>query len=193
MSASAQNVTPAKKPVWRAYLPLIIFVMLVVVLGIGLTLNPRLVPSPLIGKPAPDFSLPLLDGSGVLTQETFKGKITLLNVWASWCYVCRQEQPAIEWLAKQGVRIIGFDYKDKPADAKAWLQQLGNPFSEVVSDLDGRVGINWGVYGAPETFVIDHKGIIREKHVGAVDEEYIKKTLGPLLKKLSDEMQGPAT
>ena len=192
MSVPAQNVKPVKKSVWRAYLPLIIFFLLVAVLGIGLTLNPRLVPSPLIGKPAPDFSLPLLDGSGVMTQETFKGKVTLLNVWASWCYVCRQEHPAIKWLSKQGVRIIGFDYKDKPADAKAWLQQLGNPYSEVVSDLNGRVGINWG-YGAPETFVIDHKGIIREKHVGAVDEEYIKKTLGPLLEKLSAEMRSSAT
>jgi cytochrome c biogenesis protein CcmG/thiol:disulfide interchange protein DsbE len=193
MSVPAQNLKSAKKPVWRAYLPLIIFVMLVVVLGIGLTLNPRLVPSPLIGKPVPDFSLPLLDGSGVLTQDTFKGKITLLNVWASWCYVCRQEHPAIKWLSGQGVRIIGFDYKDKPADAKAWLKQLGNPYSEVITDLDGRVGINWGVYGAPETFVVDQNGIIREKHVGAVDEKYIKEELGPLLKKLHDEMQSPAT
>jgi cytochrome c biogenesis protein CcmG/thiol:disulfide interchange protein DsbE len=193
MPVPAQKIKPAKKPVWRAYLPLIIFFMLVAVLGIGLTLNPRLVPSPLIGKPAPDFSLPLLDGSGVLTQETFKGKVTLLNVWASWCYVCREELPAVKWLSKQGVRIIGFDYKDKPADAKAWLQQFGNPYSEVISDINGRVGINWGVYGAPETFVIDHNGIIREKHVGALDEEYIKQKLGPLLEKLSAEIRGPAT
>lgn len=192
MSVSAQNVK-TKKPVWRAYLPLIIFALLVIPLYIGLHMNPRLVPSPLIGKPAPNFSLPLLDGKGTLTQDTFKGKITLLNVWASWCAVCREEQPAINWLGKQGVRIIGLDYKDKPSDAKAWLKAFGNPYSEVVADRDGRAAINWGVYGAPETFVIDQHGIIRDKRIGAVDEEYIEKKLGPLLKKLHEEMGTPAS
>lgn len=192
MSASAQNVK-AKKPAWRAYLPLVIFALLVVILYIGLFQNPRLVPSPLIGKPVPKFSLPLLNGKGTLTQETFKGKITLFNVWASWCYVCRQEQPAMNWLAKQGVRIIGMDYKDKPADAKLWLKTYGNPYSEVVADRDGRVAINWGVYGAPETFIVDQHGIIRAKRIGAVDEEYIEKKLGPLLKKLHEEMENSSS
>lgn len=189
---SESVVNPVKRSVWRAYTPLIIFILLVVVLAIGLTLNPRLVPSPFIGKPAPQFNLPLLDGSGFLNQETFKGRVTLLNVWASWCYACRQEHESIKWLASKGVRILGFNYKDEVADARGWLQQLGNPYSEVVSDLDGRAGIEWGVYGAPETFVIDHRGIIREKRIGPVDEVYIRDSLVPLLEKLHAEMQDAA-
>jgi cytochrome c biogenesis protein CcmG/thiol:disulfide interchange protein DsbE len=197
MSEPAPN--PAKKSAWRAYLPLIIFGLFAVVLIITMVrintgdLNIRDVPSPFIGRSVPDFKLPLLDGSGVLTQETFKGKITLLNVWASWCYACRQEHEAIKWLASKGVRVLGFNYKDEVKDAQAWLQQLGNPYAQVVSDLDGRVGIEWGVYGAPETFVIDSKGIIRDKRIGPVDEAYIEKTLTPLLEKLHAEMEAPTT
>lgn len=174
-------------------MPLLGFVLLVVVLAIGLTLNPRLVPSPLVGKAAPQFTLPLLDGSAQLTQETFKGKITLLNVWASWCYACRQEHESIKWLAGKGVRVLGFNYKDEVKDAQAWLQQFGNPYSQVVSDLDGRIGIEWGVYGAPETFVIDYKGIIREKRIGPVNQDYINDKLLPLLDQLHLEMQAAAT
>ncbi len=170
-------------------MPLIVFMLLVVVLAIGLTLNPRLVPSPLIGKPAPQFELPLLNGNGVLTQETFKGNVTLLNVWASWCFACRQEHEAIKWLANKGVRVIGFNYKDQVADATQWLHDLGNPYTAVISDLDGRAGIEWGVYGAPETFIIDHRGIIRDKRIGPVDEVYIRERLMPLLEQLHKEMQ----
>lgn len=183
------NTVTAKKSTLRRFLPLIIFVLLVVVLAIGLTLNPRLVPSPLIGKPAPQFDLPLLNGQGRLTQDTFKGQVTLLNVWASWCFACRQEHETIKWLASQGVRVIGFNYKDEVADATQWLQQLGNPYTAIVSDLDGRAGIEWGVYGAPETFIIDHRGIIRDKRIGPVDEAYIRNSLAPLLEQLHKELQ----
>ena len=191
---SSTAITPgAKKSKLRRFLPLVFFALLVIVLGIGLTLNPRLVPSPFIGKPAPAFDLPLLNADGRFTQEDFKGNITLMNVFASWCFACRQEHEAIKWLAKSGVRVIGFNYKDEVADATAWLQQLGNPYAQVLSDLDGRVGIDWGVYGAPETFVIDHKGVIREKRIGPIDEAYIEDSLMPLLKQLRAEMQGSVT
>jgi len=191
--SSSEVSSAAKKSKLRGYLPLIFFALLVVVLGIGLTLNPRLVPSPFIGKPAPTFELPLLNAAGTFTQEDFKGNITLLNVFASWCFACRQEHDAITWLANNGVRVIGFNYKDEVADATSWLQQLGNPYALVLSDLDGRAGIEWGVYGAPETFVIDHKGIIREKRIGPIDKAYIEDSLLPLLKQLRAEMQGATT
>ncbi|MGB5398034.1 MAG: DsbE family thiol:disulfide interchange protein [Gammaproteobacteria bacterium] len=191
--SSTANPSGANKSKLRRFLPLIFFVLLVVILGIGLTLNPRLVPSPFIGKAAPTFELPLLNADGRFTQEDFKGRITLMNVFASWCFACRQEHEAIKWLAKSGVRVIGFNYKDEVADATSWLQQLGNPYAQVLSDLDGRVGIDWGVYGAPETFVIDHMGVIREKRIGPIDEAYIEDSLMPLLKQLRAEMQGSAT
>jgi len=165
----------------KRFLPLIIFGLLVVLLGIGLSLNPKLVPSPFIGKPAPEFKLPLLLGEGDITEQDLKCGATLLNVWASWCFACRQEHEAITWLANNDVRVIGFNYKDKPEDAKRWLQRYGNPYLKIASDVDGRAGIDWGVYGAPETFVIDDKGIIRDKHIGPVDNEYIEQELMPLI------------
>ena len=193
-ASPSTEITPAaKKSILRRFLPLIFFVLLVIVLGIGLTLNPRLVPSPFIGKAAPTFELPLLNADGSFSQEDFKGNITLMNVFASWCFACRQEHEAIKWLAKNGIRVIGFNYKDEVADATLWLQQLGNPYTQVLSDLDGRIGIEWGVYGAPETFVIDHKGVIRDKRVGPIDEAYIEDRLMPLLKQLRAEMQGSTT
>ncbi len=184
MIAAMQTV---KKSLLRRLLPLLVFALLVLVLAIGLTLNPRLVPSPLIGKPAPAFDLPLLNGEGRFTQEDFKGQITLLNVWASWCYVCRIEHQAITQLAKQGVRVVGLNYKDDPADANAWLQQLGNPYEKIIADADGRVGIEWGVYGAPETFVIDQNGIIREKCIGEVNRDFIENRLQPLMQLLQTQ------
>jgi len=165
-------------------MPLIIFGLLVALLAIGLTLNPRLVPSPLIGKAAPVFELPLLNKAGTFSDRDFKGHITLLNVWASWCFACRQEHEAVTWLSRQGVRVIGFNYKDENNNAKAWLQQFGNPYEAVVVDLDGRIGIDWGVYGAPETFLIDQNGIIRDKFIGPLNEEYISEKLLPMIKQL---------
>jgi cytochrome c biogenesis protein CcmG/thiol:disulfide interchange protein DsbE len=160
-----------KQPsVLRRFMPLIIFAALVVVMAIGLTLNPRLVPSPLIGKPAPAFELPLLIGEGVFSEKDFIGHVTLLNVWASWCFACRQEHEVVKELSRNGVRVIGLNYKDEPADAKQWLARLGNPYKSIVVDYDGRVGIDWGVYGAPETFLIDKNGIIRHKVIGPLSD-----------------------
>jgi cytochrome c biogenesis protein CcmG/thiol:disulfide interchange protein DsbE len=152
-------------------MPLIIFGLLVVLLAVGLTLNPRLVPSPLIGKAVPAFELPLLDGEGVFSEQDLKGQMTLLNVWASWCYACRQEHEVVKQLARSGLRVVGFNYKDKKQDAQQWLRQLGNPYQVVVADEDGRAAIDWGVYGAPETFLIDAQGIIRHKVIGPVSDQ----------------------
>ena len=157
--------------VFRRFMPLIIFAVLVGFLAVGLTLNPRLVPSPLIGKPAPEFELPLLLQDGTFSNKDFIGHVTLVNVWASWCFACRQEHEAVKYLSKKGVRIIGLNYKDKASDAKKWLAALGNPYQAIAADTDGRVAIDWGVYGAPETFLIDKQGIIRHKVIGPLSSK----------------------
>jgi cytochrome c biogenesis protein CcmG/thiol:disulfide interchange protein DsbE len=154
----------------KRFMPLIIFGAMVVLLAIGLTLNPRLVPSPLIDKPAPVFELPLLFKEGSFSNEDLLGHVTLVNVWASWCFACRQEHEVVKNLARSGVRIIGLNYKDEPADAKNWLARLGNPYQVVAVDYDGRIAIDWGVYGAPETFLIDKQGIIRHKVIGPLSD-----------------------
>ena len=151
-------------------MPLIIFGAMVVLLAIGLTLNPRLVPSPLIDKPAPVFELPLLFKEGSFSNEDLLGHVTLVNVWASWCFACRQEHEVVKNLARSGVRVVGLNYKDEPADAKNWLARLGNPYQVVAVDYDGRIAIDWGVYGAPETFLIDKQGIIRHKVIGPLSD-----------------------
>lgn len=155
----------------RRFMPLIVFVALVALLAIGLTLNPRLVPSPLIGKPAPEFNLPLLLAEGSFSNKDLIGHVTLLNVWASWCYACRQEHEVVKHLSRNGARIIGLNYKDEPDNAKQWLAQLGNPYESVAADRDGRIAIDWGVYGAPETFLIDQQGIIRHKVIGPLSDK----------------------
>lgn len=177
-------MSDAKPSNFRRFLPLIIFGLLVVLFFVGLSLNPRLVPSPLVGKPAPEFTLPRLLADADINQDDLKCGVTLLNVWASWCYACRQEHEAITWLSKNGFRVVGFNYKDEPDDAKQWLQQFGNPYTMIASDIDGRVGIDFGVYGAPETFVIDEQGIIRDKHIGPVDRSYIEDELIPMAQKI---------
>ncbi|MDH3342532.1 MAG: DsbE family thiol:disulfide interchange protein [Gammaproteobacteria bacterium] len=159
------------KSMMQRFMPLIIFGLLVVLLAVGLTMDPRLVPSPLIGKPVPTFELPLLNKEGVFSDKDLKGQITLVNVWASWCYVCRQEHEVVTQLVRSGLRVVGFNYKDKKPDAMAWLQQLGNPYEVVVVDSDGRAAIDWGVYGAPESFLVDQQGIIRHKVIGAVSDQ----------------------
>jgi len=158
-----QNKQPT---VLRRFMPLIIFAALVVFLAIGLTLDPRKVPSPLIGKPAPEFELPLLLQEGSFSSKELLGQVTLVNVWASWCFACRQEHEVVKYLSSKGVRIVGLNYKDEPADAKNWLARLGNPYQKIAADRDGRVAIDWGVYGAPETFLVDRNGIIRHKVIG---------------------------
>ncbi|MGY6274846.1 DsbE family thiol:disulfide interchange protein [Methylomonas sp. MgM2] len=169
--------------------PLLLFVILAVFLAIGLKLNPKHIPSPLIDKPAPAFSLPVLSKPEQhLGVENLKGKVWLLNVWASWCVSCRQEHPLLLELAKRNVTtIIGLNYKDEAQAAEMWLQQLGNPYDASVMDADGRVGIDYGVYGVPETFVVDKRGVIRYKHTGPVEPGDIERIFLPLLQQLQQE------
>jgi cytochrome c biogenesis protein CcmG/thiol:disulfide interchange protein DsbE len=171
----------------RFLLPLIVFVVLVGFLAMGLKLNPREVPSPLIDKPAPTFSLARLDAPDQqLGLHDLKGKVWLLNVWASWCVACRIEHPLLVELAGSGaVPIYGLNYKDKRADALAWLAKHGNPYIASVSDSQGLVGIDFGVYGVPETFVIDKTGTIRLKHIGPITPDVLRDTILPLVKKLN--------
>ena len=172
----------------RYLTPLVLFLALAALLYKGLALNPREVPSPLIGKPAPEFSLPeLKDTSRQLSHSDFLGKVSLLNVWATWCVSCRAEHPLLMQLARQGVTIYGLDYKDNREDAKRWLQRFGDPYVANAFDADGRVGIDWGVYGTPETFVIDQRGIIRHKHIGPLTEEAIQREILPLIQKLKED------
>jgi cytochrome c biogenesis protein CcmG/thiol:disulfide interchange protein DsbE len=167
--------------------PLGVFVVLCVFLGIGLTRDPRIVPSPFIGKPAPGFTLTALHDPQVsFSPEQMKGKVWLLNVWASWCPACKIEHPVLNDMSRRGiVPIVGLNYKDQRADAKRWLQQNGDPYQLSVWDIDGKVGIDYGVYGAPETFVIDKQGVIRYKQIGPVTPEVLEKTLLPLIAKLN--------
>ena len=175
-------------PFVRYLTPLVLFLALAALLYRGLALNPREVPSPLIGKPAPEFTLPeLKDTSRQLSHTDFQGKVSLLNVWATWCVSCRAEHPLLMQLARQGVTIYGLDYKDNREDAKRWLQRFGDPYVANAFDADGRVGIDWGVYGTPETFVIDQHGIIRHKHIGPLTEEAIQREILPLIQKLKED------
>ena len=174
-------------PFVRYLTPLVLFLALAALLYRGLALNPREVPSPLIGKPAPEFTLPeLKDASRQLSHSDFLGKVSLLNVWATWCVSCRAEHPLLMQLARQGVTIYGLDYKDSRDDAKRWLQRFGDPYVANAFDADGRVGIDWGVYGTPETFVIDQHGIIRHKPIGPLTEEAIQSEILPLIQKLKE-------
>jgi len=170
-------------------LPLILFFLLVTLLGVGLTLDPREVPSPYIGKAAPNFNLPKLYAStDSISLEDMKGKVWLLNVWASWCSACRSEHQVINRLVKNNqINVIGLNYKDDAEQAKQWLANLGNPYVSVAVDRDGRTGIDWGVYGVPETFVIDKKGIIRYKNIGPVTQQSINDTILPLIIELEQE------
>ncbi|PWB42094.1 MAG: DsbE family thiol:disulfide interchange protein [Rhodocyclales bacterium] len=171
----------------RYLLPLGIFVVLVAFLAIGLNLNPREVPSPLVGKPAPAFELPQLHRpEAKFSPKNMQGKVWLLNVWASWCVSCRQEHPILVELAKSGiVPIYGLNYKDQRADALKWLQQFGDPYALSIVDVEGRVGIDYGVYGVPETYVIDKAGVIRYKQIGPVTQDALEKTILPLVAELN--------
>lgn len=170
----------------RRLAPIIVFVGLVVLLAFGLTRDPRLVPSPLLGKPAPEFMLPLLHSpEQQLRLADLRGRVTLLNVWATWCLSCRQEHDMLVEIAKSGtVPIYGLDYKDNRDDAKHWLEQLGDPYTAVGFDGDGRVAIDFGVYGAPETYVLGPDGTIAYKHVGPITPEVWKRTLLPIVNQL---------
>ncbi len=170
----------------RYLVPLAIFALLVALLFRGLSLDPKIVPSPLVGKPIPAFSLTRLDDpTATISDADFKGKVSLLNVWATWCVSCRGEHEVLVQLARTGqVDIYGLNYKDNRADAQRWLTQLGNPYIANAFDSDGRVGIDWGVYGTPETFIIDREGIIRHKHVGPITIEILKEEILPIVARL---------
>ncbi len=174
----------------RFLVPLVLFLLLIGLFVAGLKLDPRKVPSPLIDKPAPQFSLPgLLDKEKIIdTAELTKHKVSLFNVWATWCVACRQEHPFLMALARAGdVPIYGLNYKDKREDAIRWLNQYGNPYVANAFDEDGRVGIEWGVYGTPETFVIDSKGIVRYKQIGPLTEQVWQETILPLINEIRAE------
>jgi cytochrome c biogenesis protein CcmG/thiol:disulfide interchange protein DsbE len=167
--------------------PLVGFLVLVGFLAFGLKLDPREVPSPLIGKPAPPFRAALLARpEKVVTPQDLAGKPWILNVWASWCGPCRDEHPVwVDYARRSPVPIYGLNYKDNPKAGAAWLQQLGNPYTESLTDPDGRIGIDYGVYGVPETFVIDRSGVVRYKHVGPMTPEALRDKIEPLVKQLN--------
>ena len=169
--------------------PLILFIVLAVFLAMGLKLNPRDIPSPLIDKPAPIFSLPVLSNpQQKLTNQDLKGQVWLLNVWASWCGSCRSEHPIFNQLAEMNaVTIVGLNYKDEPQAARQWLAQLGNPYNVSIMDIEGRTGIDYGVYGVPETFIIDKKGMIRYKFTGPVTASDVNEIFLPMISQLKAE------
>ena len=170
----------------RFLIPLGIFIVLLLFLAVGLRHDPRLVPSPLIDKPAPAFTLPRLDDPQQrVSEKDLLGKVWLLNVWASWCVSCREEHPVlVEFAKKNIVPIYGLNYKDERKDALAWLGQFGNPYTLSIMDADGRIGIDYGVYGVPETYVIDKQGVIRYKQIGPVTPEVLDAKIIPLVRKL---------
>lgn len=173
----------------RFMIPLGIFFVMCLFLAIGLKLDPRNVPSPLIGKPVPAFSLPLVQTpERLVSQEDFRGEVTLFNVWSSWCVACRQEHALLVALAgRKLVSIVGLNYKDERDAAMDWLARLGNPYRYSVFDAEGKTGIELGVYGVPETFVVDRKGVIRYKQIGPITEAVLEGTLLPLIRQLQAE------
>ena len=170
----------------KTYIPLGIFAVLLVFLGIGLTRDPHEIPSPLIGKPAPSFSAPVLDEPNQqLSAKDMLGKVWLLNTWASWCVSCRDEHPILVEFAKtKTLTIIGLDYKDRDLDGQKWLARFGNPYDKVITDRDGRIGIDFGVYGVPESFLIDKAGIIRYKQIGPITPQALKEIIVPMILEL---------
>jgi cytochrome c biogenesis protein CcmG/thiol:disulfide interchange protein DsbE len=177
----------AQRDEMKYLIPLVLFFVLVVFLAIGLRRDPHEVPSPLINKAAPTFRLPQLkDPSKTFSAEDMRGKVWVLNVWASWCISCRDEHPLlIEYAKTKAVPIYGLNWKDPREDALAWLDELGDPYVLSVSDLDGRIAIDYGVYGAPETYLIDQNGTIRFKQIGAVTPDVWANKILPLVQELN--------
>ncbi|HEX9274795.1 MAG TPA: DsbE family thiol:disulfide interchange protein [Casimicrobiaceae bacterium] len=197
MSAPRQDMghQPVASPASRRravalIVPLLLFIGVAVFLAIGLTRDPREIPSPLIGKPVPGFSLPPVRGRALgLSSTDLKGEASLVNVFASWCVACREEHPLLMQIRREGiVPVHGLNYKDQPADAARWLDEFGDPYTRTGADLDGRVAIDWGVYGVPETFVVDRDGRIVYKHIGPITPTVWQRTLLPLIRVL----QGPS-
>lgn len=172
----------------RFAIPAIMLGLLSVLLYVGLGLNPRELPSPLIGQPAPAFNLPRLQNAEQrFTEQDLQGGIRLVNVWATWCGGCREEHHILLALKDAGVPIVGLNYKDETPKAKQWLKQTGDPYTQVAVDADGRVALDWGVYGVPETFLVDQNGIIQHKYVGPMTPAIVEQDLLPRLKQLSQK------
>lgn len=171
----------------KRLLPLVVFALLAALLFVGVRMNSgrdtSAIPSPLIGKPAPAFTLPAFDDpTRVVTQADLAGKPYLVNVWGSWCPACRVEHPVVSALARTGrIRVVGYNYKDTREEATRWLQQFGNPYALIIVDAEGRDALDWGIYGAPETFIVDAAGIVRWKHVGPIDEATVRDDINPLI------------
>jgi cytochrome c biogenesis protein CcmG/thiol:disulfide interchange protein DsbE len=190
MPRDAQGIEPPaagsalRRPALLA--PLAVFAAIAVLLAVGLTRNPREIPSPLIGKPVPKFELPPVRGRTLgLATADLKGEVSIVNVFASWCVSCKEEHPIFMQMQRERlVPIHGLNYKDRPEDAQKWLDDMGDPYTRTGADIDGRVGIEWGVYGVPETFVIDREGRIAYKHIGPVTPKLLEETLRPLIARL---------
>lgn len=170
----------------RSLLPLGVFLLLALLLQAGLRLDPREIPSPLVGKPVPPFRLSLLGQTGrTFSPENAKGEAWLLNVWASWCSACLQEHPLLMELAESGeLAIYGLGYKDRAEDARRWLERHGDPYTLALLDPDGRAGIDLGVYGVPESYLIDPDGVIRHKHIGPLTPEVVDETILPIVREM---------
>lgn len=177
---------------WLYVIPAVILTIIVSVLGYGLSRDPRRVPSPLIDKPAPQFSLPrLMDPARSLTTADLVGQVSIVNVWASWCYACRTEHPVLMDLANRDlIPLYAFDYKDTRTAAKTWLARRGNPYTAIGFEQNGNVGMNWGVYGVPETYVLDQRGIIRHKFIGPLTPKLLDQVLIPLIRQLQRAKPG---
>ena len=169
----------------RLFLPLIIFAALALLLFRGLALDPRELPSALIDRPLPQFTLPALGREQPLSRDDITGRVALLNVWATWCVSCRVEHPYLLQIAASGVPIYGINYKDEDAAAARWLAELGDPYRANIADREGSLGLDLGVYGAPETYLVDAEGVIRYRHVGVVDERVWQTILQPMYQQLS--------
>ena len=203
MSTPQTTAAPQRMPRW-VFLPLVLFLGMVVFLAVGLNRNPQEIPSPLIGRPAPVFQLPSMDTAQSVSTAAFKGQLTLVNFWATWCAGCKDEHPILLALSRQpGLQMVGINYKELQASelsgqatqspeslqkarlrSQAWLQKNGQAFGQNLMDMDGRVGMDFGVYGLPETYLIDRDGVVRFKHAGALTPEVVQQKLLPLLRGL---------
>lgn len=195
MSMVTDQPAVGTRPSFLVFLPLAVAAMLTIVLAWGLTRDPSDLPSMLIGKPVPDFDLPPVQGRLLgLSSGDLKGEVSLVNVFASWCVACRAEHPLFMRLAAQGaVPLHGLNYKDQPDDAEKWLDSLGDPYTRTGADISGRVAIDWGVYGVPETFVVGADGRVAYKHIGPINEKVLAETIQPLVKKLRQQAAGQDT
>lgn len=187
-SQEANNGLTGSARQLRWFLPVIVFCAIAVSLGIGLTLDPNYVPSALVGREVPEFNLQPLPGREPgLSSANLRGEVSMVNVFASWCTSCLEEHPVfMELSAKGAVPIHGINYRDDPDDALAWLDRHGDPYNRIGADRDGRAGIDWGVYGVPETFVVDRNGVVVHKHVGPVTRKALRTTILPLIRGLKE-------